>query len=129
MRLRVVLPTHIEVDEPVRKVNVEAQDGAFCLLPRHVDFAATLVPGLLQYEPEGGSETVLAVGGGTLVKCGDQVLVSTTYAARGSELGRLREAVEERFSQLDERERKAHSAVVKIEADFMRRLIELEEHA
>ena len=128
MRLRIVLPSHIEVDEPVRKVNAEAQDGAFCLLPRHVDFVTTLVPGLLSYEPEGGGEAFLAVGGGTLVKSGDEVLVSTTYSARGPELGRLREAVEEKFRQLDEREQKARSAVSKIEADFIRRLIELEEH-
>ena len=129
MRLRVVLPTHVEVDESVRKVNAEAEDGAFCLLPRHVDFVASLVPGLLSYESNAGKESFLAVGGGTLVKCGEDVFVSTTYTVRGAELGRLRDAVEEKSRELGERERKASSAVSKMEADFIRRLVELEKHA
>lgn len=129
MRLRVVLPSHIESDEAVRKVTAEAQDGWFCLLPRHVDMTAALVPGLLSYHTECGDEVFVAIEGGTLVKCGNNVLISTPNAVRGAELGELRRAVEQSVQMRDERERNARSALEKIEADFVRRFIELEEHA
>ena len=55
MRLKVMLPTERLVDEEVTKVIAEATNGSFCLLPRHIDFIAPLVPGLLQFSrPDGG---------------------------------------------------------------------------
>jgi F-type H+-transporting ATPase subunit epsilon len=118
----------MELDEPVVKVTAEADDGSFTLLPRHVDFLATLVPGLVSYETEGGQEAFLAVDGGTLVKCGSEVLVSTTRAVRGPGLEDLQRTVTETFRKLGQREQTARSAFAKIEADFVRRLLELEEH-
>jgi F-type H+-transporting ATPase subunit epsilon len=47
MRLKILLPTEIILDKEVIKVVAEAENGYFCLLPRHVDFVSTLVPGIL----------------------------------------------------------------------------------
>ena len=47
MKLKVLLPTEIFINEEVEKVVAEADNGYFCLLPRHVDFVSALVPGLL----------------------------------------------------------------------------------
>ena len=41
LQLQVLLPTEILVDEPATKVIAEAENGAFCLLPRHIE-AGTL---------------------------------------------------------------------------------------
>jgi F-type H+-transporting ATPase subunit epsilon len=127
MKLRVLIPTHVAVDEEVDKINAQAVDGAFCLMPRHVDFVAALVPGLLSYHV-GDSETFLAVNGGTLVKCGDEVLVSTPDAVPGRELAELRRAVKESFAFKGEHEQRARAALQKIEADLIRRFVELEEY-
>ena len=127
MELKVLLPTHVAVNETVRKVNAEGTHGAFCLLPRHVDFVAELVPGLLSFESQFGAETFLAVDGGLLVKCGEKVLVSTTRAARGS-LGQVTQEVEKSFRQRTERETQARAALEKIQADFIRRFVELQVH-
>lgn len=129
MRLRVILPSHVAVDEAARKVTAEAGNGWFCLLPRHVDITAALVSGLLSYQIEDGDEFFVAIDGGTLIKCGDDVLVSTPNAVSGAELGELRQAVEQSQRRRDEREHNARAALEKIEADFVRRFIELEEHA
>lgn len=126
MRLKVLLPTETLVNEEVSKVVVEAANGSFCLLPRHVDFVASLVPGLLFFQKEDGEE-YLAVNEGILVKCGSEVLVSTGEAVRGVDLGMLKDMVKERFRALDERQRLARSAVAKLEAGFVRRFIELGE--
>jgi F-type H+-transporting ATPase subunit beta len=47
MKLMVLLPGEVFMEEEVEKVIAEARNGSFCLLPRHVDFVAALVPGLL----------------------------------------------------------------------------------
>jgi F-type H+-transporting ATPase subunit epsilon len=126
MMLKVLLPAEILVDESVTKVNAEAINGSFTLLPRHIDFLAALVPGLLSFETEEGGEEFLAVDEGILIKQGSQVTVSTRHAVRGADLGHLEETIEKQFRALDDRERTARSAAVKMEADLIRRFVEME---
>ena len=128
MKLKVLLPTEVLVDTEVVKVTAEAGNGAFCLLPRHVDFATALVPGILCFDKGTGNEVFVAVDGGILVKCGPEVLVSTRNAVTGADLGQLRRTVEEKFQVLDERERTARSAIAKIEAGFVRRFLEIQKY-
>ena len=128
MNLKVLLPAEVLVKEEVAKVTAEAHNGSFCLLPKHVDFVAALVPGILSFETAGGREAFVAVDEGILVKCGEEVMVSTRNAMRGPDLGQLRRTVEERFKVLDDREKTARSAMVKIEAGFVRRFLEIQGH-
>jgi F-type H+-transporting ATPase subunit epsilon len=46
---------------------------------------------------------------------------------RGPDLGLLKQTISARFHSLDERERRARSALARLEADFVRRFIELDE--
>jgi F-type H+-transporting ATPase subunit epsilon len=127
MNLKVLLPTEILVDEAVRKVTAEAANGSFCLLPKHVDFVAALVPGLLAFETEKeGQEVFVAVAEGVLVKSGQEVLVSVRNAARGGDLGEMRQIVEEKFKILDDKEKTARTAMARIEAGFVRRFLEVQ---
>lgn len=128
MRLKVVLPTDIAIDKEVIKVIAEAENGSFCLLPRHVGFVSVLVPGLLSYVCPGGQEEFIAVDKGILVKCGPDVFVSTGQALVGADLGMLKMAIEKKFNLMDERQKKANSAVAKLEANLVRRFLELERH-
>jgi F-type H+-transporting ATPase subunit epsilon len=128
MNLKILLPAEILLDHEVTKINAEAENGYFCLLPHHVDFVAALVPGVLSYESK-GQDHFLAVDGGTLVKRGQEVLVSIRNAIRGPELGKLKQVVEEQFEELDEKEKKARTAAAKLEVDLLRRFLELREHA
>lgn len=129
MRLKLLIPTHVVVDEEVEKVVAEGEHGSFCLLPRHVDFLAALVPGLLAFVDATGKELFAAVDEGVLVKRGEEVLVSTRQAVRGADLAQLRNTVREEFATLDERERAALAATAKLEASFLRGYLELtEEH-
>lgn len=128
MKLKVLLPTEILVDQEVTKVIAEAENGSFCLLPRHIDFVAALPPGILIFQSAEGHEEFIAVDEGTLVKVGREVLVSTRNAVRSSELGTLKQIVEQEFRVLDDREKMARSASAKLEADLVRRFIELGEY-
>jgi F-type H+-transporting ATPase subunit epsilon len=127
MHLQVLLPTEVLVDEEVSKLIAEAENGSFCLLPRHVDFVAALVPGVLTFYSGDGSECFTAVDEGVLVKCGRDVYVSTFNGVRGTQLNRLRALVEERFLELDEHERKTRTALGRLEAGTLRGFRELQE--
>jgi F-type H+-transporting ATPase subunit epsilon len=126
MRLKILLPTEVLLDEEAGKVTAEAQNGFFCLLPAHIDFVTALVPGLLSFESKEGEEIFVAVDEGVLVKEGQNVWVSTRNAMRGTELGRLRKTIEDTFKVLDDREKTARSAMAKIEAGFVRRFLEIQ---
>jgi F-type H+-transporting ATPase subunit epsilon len=126
LKLKILLPGRTLVDQDVLQVTAEAQNGSFCLLPRHVDFVAALVPGLLSFKPDDTEEVFFAVDSGVLVKCGAEVLISVGNAVKGSELGKLRETVEQQYRALDEREQKALNAMTKIEAGFVRRFLEIQ---
>ena len=125
MRLKILVPTQVVVDEAVAKVTAEGEHGSFCLLPRHVDILAALVPGLLSFEHLDGREHFVAVDQGILVKRADEVMVSTGQAVRGGNLDALRATVHEEFLSLNDRERAAHAAVAKLEASFLRSYLRL----
>ena len=125
MRLKLLLPSHILIDEPVQKVIAEGWNGSFCLEPRHVDFVSALKPGLLQFITETGEEVFVAVDEGILVKCADEVLISAYNAVRGDDLATLKDTVEHRFRQLDESERIARSALARLEAGVVRRFTQI----
>ena len=125
MRLKVLLPTGVLVDEEVRNVGAEAEDGELTLLPLHIDLTTALPPGVLSFELPGGREEFAAIGEGVLVKCGEDVFVSTRKGVRGAELGKLREKIRKEFTELDDRAETARSSLSKIEATFVHRFIEL----
>jgi F-type H+-transporting ATPase subunit epsilon len=127
MKLKIMLPAEIFLSEEVTKVVAEAENGFFCLLPQHVDFTTALMPGVFSFT-SGDGETFLAIDGGTIVKRGPDVLVSTRNAVKGPELGTIRDVVVRQFEEIDEREKKARSAAAKLEIDLLRRFMELREH-
>ncbi len=124
MNLKILLPTQVFLERPVTKVTAEGENGSFTLLPRHVDFLTALVPGILSHVSAEGKEEFVAVGEGILVKSGRDVLVSTTNAVGGVDLGKLREAAEEQFRNLDERERKVRTVLSRLEADIVRSFLQ-----
>lgn len=124
MRLTVHLPDRVLVDGPVSKVIAESQNGSFCLLPRHIDFVALLVPGILSFvKADSDVEEFAAVDDGILVKCGADVRVSTRKGMLSSDLGKLRQTVEEEFQALDEQERESRSIIARLESDFVRSML------
>jgi F-type H+-transporting ATPase subunit epsilon len=124
LRLRVLAPTETVIDAAVVRVVAEAEDGAFCILPRHADWVAALVPGILLYTGTDGTEQLCAVDTGTLVKAGNDVRVACFNAAPGTDLAGLRETVQDAFRSLDEHEREARSALARLEAGTLKRFLQ-----
>jgi len=125
MMLKILLPAEILIKQEVKKIVAEAENGSFCLMPNHIDFVATLAPGLFTYERAEGGQEVLAMDVGTLVKKGADVLVSTRNAVRAPDLGKLKQVVVQQYDILDEREKMVRSASAKLEASLIRRFVDL----
>ena len=125
MMLKILLPAEVMLTQEVNKIVAEAENGSFCLMPNHIDFVATLEPEIFTYVPVNGSQELLAMDVGTLIKKGSDVLVSTRNAVRAPDLGKLKEVVVQQYDVLDEREKMVRSAAARLEASLIRRFVEL----
>ncbi|MCB1055064.1 MAG: F0F1 ATP synthase subunit epsilon [Acidobacteria bacterium] len=122
MNLKVLLPFQVFAEKTgVSRIVAETRRGSFGLLPRRLDCVAALPPGILLYETAAEGEAYLAVDEGILVKTGRDVLVSVRWALAGSDLGRLRAAVEQEFLTLDEQERNVRTVMARLESGFLHR--------
>jgi F-type H+-transporting ATPase subunit epsilon len=63
IRLRVVTPARLVIDEEVDEVTAPGELGEFGVLPNHIAFLSTLVPGVLTYK-QGSQTQTLAISGG-----------------------------------------------------------------
>jgi F-type H+-transporting ATPase subunit epsilon len=125
MTLKVLLPSQIFAEKTgVSRIVAETREGSFGLLPRRLDCVAALVPGILIYETEAEGEVYVAVDEGVLIKTGRDVLVSVRNAIGGTDLGKLRAAVEREFLHLNDQEQNLRSVLAKLESGFLRRLAE-----
>ena len=125
MRLKILLPFRVFAEKvQVKRIVAETRQGSFGLLPHRLDCVAVLTAGILTFETEAEGEIYVAVDEGVLVKAGADVLVSVRNAIGGMDLGKLREAVEREFVNLDEGEKQVRAVLAKLESGFMRRFAE-----
>jgi len=125
MNLRILLPFRIFAEKTgVSRLVAGTRGGSFGLLPHRLDCVAALAPGILVFETEAEGEVFVAVDEGVLVKTGADVLVSVRNAIGGTDLGKLREAVEREFLNLDEQEKSLRSVLAKLESGLIRRFAE-----
>ena len=125
MTLKVLLPFRVFAEkEGVKRIVAMTQRGSFGFLPHRLDCVAALAPGILTYETETEGEVYLAVDEGVLVKTRADVLVSVRNAIGGTDLGKLHEAVEREFLNLNDRERNVRLVLAKLESGFIRHFTE-----
>lgn len=125
MRLKVLLPGEVLIDVKASKIIAEAENGWFCLEPKHIDFVSALVPGLLTYVTEQGVEMFVGIDEGILVKCGAEVRVSTREAVLGDDPNALKASMLNRCGNLDEHDRCARTVLARLESGLAKRFLEL----
>ena len=128
MNCKILLPSEVFFNKELAKIVAEAGNGSFCLLPQHIDFVAALVPGLLRIVQMDNKEEFYAVDEGILVKRGSDVMVSTRNVIRIPDLGQLKQVVDEQFKAMDDKEKAARTAAARLEADLVRRFMELRKY-
>jgi len=127
MHLTLITPVETVIDQRIRRLSARGGDGAFGLLPRHVDIAVPLVPGIVAYVDEGADEHFVAIDMGVLLKTGSSLRIVTRRAVAGDDLAGLEQLVEEEFLNLSDLERDARLALARLEAGVVRRFLELED--
>lgn len=125
IRLTVVLPTCVLLDEPTVQVHLNTVAGSYGILPRHADFATALVSGIFEYRTPGGEVRYVAADGGAAVKQGHDVVVATPYGATSTNLSELEAGVREHFAATDARERQLLEVMQRLEASLTHGVWEL----
>jgi F-type H+-transporting ATPase subunit epsilon len=103
IRLRIVTPSRLVFDEEVEEVTAPGELGEFGVLPNHIAFLSTLVPGELSYK-QGGNRVILAISGGYAEVLDNVMTVLATSAefAWEIDLARAQRARERAERQLAE---------------------------
>src|SRR5882724_13377497 len=107
--LRVVTPSQMLLDEEVDEVTAPGELGEFGVLPNHIAFLSTLVPGEMSYK-QGTSKTTLAVSGGYAEVLDNVMTVLAPAAEFASEIDvaraqRAKERAEKQLAQLNQEEK------------------------
>jgi len=85
VRLRIVTPTRLLIDQEVDEVTAPGVMGEFGVLPNHIAFLTLLVPGEMSYK-QGMTRHYLAVNGGYAEVLNNVMTVLATAAEFSSEI-------------------------------------------
>ncbi len=125
MQVSVRLPARVLFEGPAARLTATAADGAFGMLPNHVDYVTELVPSVLLITQPDGRERIFGVDVGLLVKEGHKVDVIVRRGVEGDDLETLRDTVGGSFAEMEDEERAARAALSRLEADMVRRFASL----
>lgn len=129
MRVSLRLPTRLLFEGEVKSLQATAENGAFGILPNHADYVAPLVPSVLVLLGAEDKEYFFGIDHGLLVKRGHQVDIAVRRAVRGESLATLAETIGASFSQIDEDERSARTAMSRLEVGMVRHFSQLRKPA
>jgi len=109
IKLRVVTPSRLMFDEAVDEVTAVGELGEFGVLPNHISFLSTLVPGEMSYK-QGVNKRMLAVSGGYAEVLDNVMTVLAPAAEFGSEIDvaraqRAKERAEKQMAETNREER------------------------
>jgi F-type H+-transporting ATPase subunit epsilon len=120
MTANVFVPTRTYSFSGVEQVELETIEGRMSLLEHHVDCAAALPVGLTRLRLEDDKEQFIGIAGGTCVKIGSQVMISTPQAVVGEELGQIHERFREQVLERREQQKEAQQALARLEVEMAR---------
>ena len=100
MKLRVLTPGEIVLEEDVGHVRVEELAGSLGIRAGHAPLVTALVPGILIARLAGGRERYVALNGGVMVVTPQMVEVVSRQAVASDELGGLESTVLAQFQKV-----------------------------
>lgn len=125
MQVTLRLPTRTLFEGTAKRLFAVAANGAFGMLPNHIDFVTALVPSVLILSGTDDREQFFGIDEGVLVKKGHEVDIAIRRGVQGENLDSLHETIRAVFVEIDEEERVARSALSRLEASIVRRFGDL----
>ena len=124
MNLKLSTPTQVLLDIPIEKISVEAIDGFFTLLPRHIDFVTALKSGIVVYVTD-GHINYAACHHGVLVKKGALVSISTPLVVISDQLSELKETIKTTFKEMEQERKELNVSIARLEFGLAKGLMNL----
>ncbi len=121
IRLEVVTPERIVVDEPVQIVMAPGILGEFGVLSGHTPFLTTLKVGMLHYDDAGGNERFVFINGGFAEALADKVTVLAESAEKRQNIDKERAQ-----ASMDRAEKRLSEQSEEIDLDYLRAKAALE---
>lgn len=127
MRLRIVTPLSVVVDEEAESLRAEDASGSFGIRPGHAPFLTALSVSILSWKTA-GLERFCALRGGVLTVTpsttgGSTVAIATREAVAGDDLATLDAEVLTRFQTDADEERVEHVEVMRLQMNAIRKVI------
>jgi F-type H+-transporting ATPase subunit epsilon len=124
IKLRIVTPSRLMFDEEVDEVTAIGELGEFGVLPNHISFLSTLVPGEMSYK-QGAQRRLLAVSGGYAEVLENVMTVLAPAAEFGAEIDsaraqRAKERAEKQLAELKHEDQDFELAQVALQRALVR---------
>jgi F-type H+-transporting ATPase subunit epsilon len=123
MRLRIVTPLSVVVDEEADSLRAEDASGSFGVLPGHAPFLTALAISILSWKNAGGERFCALRGGVLTVTGGSTIAIATREAVAGNDLATLDSEVLARFQSDADEERIEHVETMRLQLHAIRRMI------
>ena len=124
MRLRIVAPLEVVIDEDAASIRAADESGSFGILPGHAPFLTSLGISAVGWTNAAGGRRYCAVRHGMVsVTGGQDVAVATREAIPGDDLGTLESTVLARFEHEIEEDRSARFDSNRLQLDAIRRIV------
>jgi alternate F1F0 ATPase F1 subunit epsilon len=126
IRLLVVTPDDVIIDQQVASVRFQQPDGWQGILAHHAPYVTRLVSGVLMYRLTADSAPrYTALFGGTLEVVMNMIVVLTAAAEHGDNLQELRAAIAARQAAADQLAMEAHIEYTTVRMALLRALTDL----
>jgi F-type H+-transporting ATPase subunit epsilon len=123
MRLRIVTPLSVVVDEEADSLRAEDASGSFGVLPGHAPFLTALAISIVSWR-KAGAERFCAVRGGAMTVTGSgAIAIATREAVTGDDLATLDAEVLARFRADADEERTEHVESIRLQLNALRHMI------
>lgn len=126
MKIRVLTPTEVILEQEVIHVTAEDPTGSLGIRPGHAPLVTPLVAGIVVARAPGGAEDYVAINGGVMIVTGDQVEIVSRQAVAGRDLARLESTVLAEFDKEEQDGRTNKVAFEKMRLEFMRNVVEFD---
>ncbi|MEH6836513.1 MULTISPECIES: F0F1 ATP synthase subunit epsilon [Falsihalocynthiibacter] len=123
MKLRIVTPLSVIVDEDIDSLRAEDPSGSFGIMTGHAPFLTALTISIVSWR-RAKQEHFCAVRGGVLtVTDGTTVAIATREAVAGNDLATLDREILARFQSDAEAERVERTETVALQLNAIRRMV------
>jgi F-type H+-transporting ATPase subunit epsilon len=124
MKLRVLTPTEVILEQEVVHVTAEDPTGSLGIRPGHEALVTPLVPGVIHARNSSGQEQYVAVNGGVMLVGKDVIEIVSRQAIAGNDLQHLETHVVADFEKEILEDQANRVAFEKLRISFMRGVIE-----